>query len=434
MLTVPKFHEVIFNFFEKHVPQQEKQSQFVQRNSKLNALAFVKAMVSTCLSESRITLQGICGLLSQHKVEIKKQSLFERMNERGVAFFKGLFSVSLKEFAPKCSNFSEILSSFSHVYIIDSSTISLPATLKERFKGCGGNASEAAAKVQVLYDYLEGQIKALTLTPGYQNDQGFECYFTQIKAKALYLMDLGYFKLATFQKIIAGRAYFVSRYFMGAKLLTLDGQEFDLVQQLPQYKPSSYSQEVLLGTDAKIKVRLIAQHLPDDVVAQRIRKLKRAYQRRGLTLSAAKKKLAHWNIYIAHLPSQNQWDESQIQALYTLRWQIELLFKLSKSGMGIDVIYSKKPARVLIELYSKLICLVILLYFCGHASALSGHQISHSKAYKHFFFNAFDFISSLSSKIRMKQFSLRFINTLNLFAIKETKQKKGFQNSAEIDF
>lgn len=58
-----------------------------------------------------------------------------------------------------------------------------------------------------MFDYIEGQIKELTLTSGCDNDQGFDNYFNTIQKEALYLMDLGYFKLNSFKKIIEGKAF-----------------------------------------------------------------------------------------------------------------------------------------------------------------------------------------------------------------------------------
>ncbi len=99
---------------------------------------------------------------------------------------------------------------FTGLNIIDSSSVSLHRSLSHVFKGSGGAASNAALKIQLMFDYIEGQIKELTLTSGCDNDQGVDHYFSTIQKRALYLMDLGYFKLSSFKKIIEGNAFFVS--------------------------------------------------------------------------------------------------------------------------------------------------------------------------------------------------------------------------------
>ncbi|WP_158618490.1 hypothetical protein [Legionella sp. km535] len=106
------------------------------------------------------------------------------------------------------------------------------SALEKLFKGSGGAASSAALKIQLMFDYLEGQIKELTLTSGCDNDQSFDYYFNSIQEGALYLIDLGYFKLSSFSKIIEGHAFFFSRLLSGTKLFTVEKQPLDLLTTL----------------------------------------------------------------------------------------------------------------------------------------------------------------------------------------------------------
>src|SRR5207253_4961551 len=50
---------------------------------------------------------------------------------------------------------------------------------------------------------------------------------------------------------------------------------------------------------------------------------------------------------------------AELAALTRCRWQIELLFKLWKSGNGLDKSRSDKPYRVLCEVYAKMIAVVV---------------------------------------------------------------------------
>ena len=114
-------------------------------------------------------------------------------------------------------------------------------------------------------------------------------------------------------------------------------------------------------------------------------------------------------------------------------WDIELLFKLSKSwGFKLNEHRSKNPARVLIELYIKLICLIFLLLFCSLAQQKSNETLSFFKAYNYLFCRARDFINSLSSLFKLKKFIQEFLNNLALFAVKEVKNKnKCVKNSSQ---
>ena len=48
--------------------------------------------------------------------------------------------------------------------------------------------------------------------------------------------------------------------------------------------------------------------------------------------------------------------------LYRIRWQIELLFKLSKSTFGLNHIASLRPARIMTEFYARLIGIILTFY------------------------------------------------------------------------
>ena len=50
---------------------------------------------------------------------------------------------------------------------------------------------------------------------------------------------------------------------------------------------------------------------------------------------------------------------AEAMVLLKIRWQIELLFKLWKSHGRVDEWRTKKPARIVCEIYAKLIGLVV---------------------------------------------------------------------------
>jgi len=51
--------------------------------------------------------------------------------------------------------------------------------------------------------------------------------------------------------------------------------------------------------------------------------------------------------------------------VYSLRWQIELVFKAIKSHLGFELIAGKREARICCQLYGRLIILVLSLFLTG---------------------------------------------------------------------
>lgn len=270
--NVSKICAPVINFFTKTVHQANKAVKFVKRKSKLTAQLFCETLICGCLSDSRISLERMCEMLKERGIKITKQGLHQRFNDEAKLLMQNLFEKSLIQFKTEKIEVIELLKPFSSVKITDSSGISLPKNLKNLYKGLGGNASEAGMKLQLTLDYLCGQVSAVTMTEGAKNDQGFTEYLNDIEKGALYLQDLGYFKINSFAKIHRSGAYFVSRYLYATAIFDKEHKRIDLLDHLEKSKFISEA-EVFLGEKEKVPVRLIAFRLPDEAVEQRIRKM-----------------------------------------------------------------------------------------------------------------------------------------------------------------
>lgn len=420
LCSVSNIPQKIFNFLTQEAERLGKATKYKKRHSKLTPSAFIKALISTSFSQY-FDLETFCSFLKKQKISITKQALHERFNECTAAFLKALSSSFLEHFQTERLPQLNKLDTFTSINIIDSSSVSLHNSLNQLFKGSGGAASSAALKIQLMFDYLNGQIKELTLTPGCENDQGFDNYFTSIQPGALYLMDLGYFKLESFKKISEGKAFFVSRLLTGTRLFTLDKQPLDLLSTLSAADPL-FTQQVLMGAKAQILVRLVAQRLPKELADRRRQRLKEDHRRRGSKPSEESLALQSWSIYITNT-SETQICNEHIHQTYALRWQIELIFKLSKSLINIDLIRSKKSSRVVIETYGKFLSMMLFFLLCAPARNQDGKELSFYKACKLLIINIADLIRALTSVYRLQQFIFSFYEALSLFARKDIKKK-----------
>lgn len=418
--NLSNFTQKIINFFNDKAIKIGRETKFIQRNPKLHASAFIRALLASCLSQ-HFTLEIFCSFLLDQGIKITKQGLHQRFNSCCEAYLKELALHFIHQF--KHENLSEMpyLNGFSAINIVDSSTVSLPSLLSETFKGSGGAASNAALKIQLMYDYLAGQVKALTLTSGCDADQGFDVYFQKIQKQALYLMDLGYFKLASFKKIKEGGAFFVSRLLTGTKLFTLEGEVINLIELLAGSGNIS-SHHVLIGAKDKINVRLVAYRLPNTLAEQRRRKLNEDHRRRGTRPSKESLALQDWSVYITNT-TDTQIRQADIHHVYSMRWQIELVFKLSKSLLQIDAVRSTKSSRVVVEIYGKFICMMLLFSLCAPVRHKDNTEVSLYKACHLLLTKINDFIHSFCSVYRLKRFVVSFYESIQLFALKDRKTK-----------
>ena len=114
----------------------------------------------------------------------------------------------------------------------------------------------------------------------------------------------------------------------------------------------------LIGAQEKLPCRVIVTKLPPEVADRRRQKARETAQRKGRTLSPRHLELLGWNIYITNVPA-SLLTLQQVLVMYSVRWQIELIFKVWKSQCALDRVAGRRRERILTELYAKLIGVVV---------------------------------------------------------------------------
>jgi hypothetical protein len=213
-------------------------------------------------------------------------------------------------------------------------------------------------KMQVQMDFLRGGIQALIVGQGCEADAGSEVQRMAVEAGALRLADLGYWDTAVFAKIAQQGGYYLSRLKTSTVIHDEDGKRLELADWLQSAKDGGLEAWVYLGREKQLLSRLVAAPVPAEVAAQRRRKRRQAARRKGRTLSPRRLQLAAWTIYVTNVESEKLSAE-EVLKIGRLRWQIELIFKLWKSYGKIAESRSRKPWRVVCEIYAKLIGLIV---------------------------------------------------------------------------
>ena len=100
------------------------------------------------------------------------QGMEQRLNESSAQFMKSVLELAVKEKVNGISQSSiPLLEKFNGVHL-RSSTISLPATLKEIWRGSGNvNGENAALKIQVSWEYSHGALDGIFLQDEYCQDK-----------------------------------------------------------------------------------------------------------------------------------------------------------------------------------------------------------------------------------------------------------------------
>lgn len=339
----------------EHLEAIAKETGFKQRasiitpESFLNTLFFSNTQCCPTLSEYSIDL-GV-----QSSKSVSKQAIDKRFNDRTKAMLARLLQEITSSQIKRKSRFKN--RHFSEIRIMDSTEFVLSKNLAESFPGYGGTGREAIAQVQLEYDLLGGKVTELSLGSALDSDSvaGVK-HLDQVPAHALLVRDLGYFSPKVFEQVSKRNLYFVSRAKPQWSMFEKMNGEFvrltvqDIKERLLAQSGKYLDTEVFVGSQTKVPARLVASMLTEKQTSDRV---KRKKANRG-PLSKLAQESACLNLFVTNV-EKDKCNASQIYGLYTLRWQIELIFKTWKSVLCLHKIHPMNAVRLECVILVKLI-------------------------------------------------------------------------------
>ena len=290
---------------------------------------------------------------------VTPQALRRRFTPALNRLLEGLIERAATQLVAAPRRASGLLGRFSAVSIQDSTVVALPRAHRDRWPGCGGNASAAALKVQVRWDVLGGALSGLTLEPGRRPDQATTLRPEGLPAGSIWIADLGYFGVATLAGVGRDGAYFLSRIQLGTAVFDAQGRRLDLWEWLESRRGEPILERPIgLGSGHRLACRLIALRCPAQVARARIARLRRDATRKGRSVSERQRRACRWTVLVTTAPA-DRLAAGEAHDLYRVRWQIELLFKLWKQGNRLSRASGGDPERALAEVYAKLLGAIV---------------------------------------------------------------------------
>jgi hypothetical protein len=297
-----------------------------------------------------------------HDVSITKQAFDDRFDDTAVSFVKGVLDevVANQIDAPLDPHFLE---KFNKVKIKDSTRFDLPNRLKGYFPGFGGKfTSEAGAAIQYEFDLKTRSLYDLDITSALKNDiQDAKEKREDIEHGDLIIRDLGYFSSKVINTIIDKKAFFLNRMRTLMDVFDENHQEVSfrkMYDHMVKYNKTRHHMKVTIGNKERIPARLLIEMVPESIYQERIRKREYESRKKGWKVTEEFKARAHFTLMITNVPEEDLPAEN-IYKLYKTRWQIELIFKVWKSTMGVNKIHPMKYQRLMCLLYAKLILFLI---------------------------------------------------------------------------
>jgi hypothetical protein len=333
---------------------------FVRRRRKVSGSNFARTLVFAALADSQPTENRIRSMASIVGLEISRQALTKRLNDRAIPFLRELLATAVKQ-AIASPVAIPLLQRFTSIVVLDSSVVSLPNELADIDRGGRSRTttgSTAAVKFTLGLDLVTGGLLGPELCDGRTGDLASPLAQADPPAGGLQLADMNYFSLAKFARWHQAGAFWLSRLKCKTAVYDERGVRIDLVSWLRQADHADVDHDVALGSRERIACRLIARRVPAEVAALRRQRLLDKSADRGDKASPLALALCDWTVLVTNVPREKLTVEEAI-ALGRMRWQIELMFKLWKSSGGIDEWRGDQPSSTLCQFYSKLLAQVV---------------------------------------------------------------------------
>ncbi len=374
-------------------------------------------LVFSGFDHSQLSLQDCCNdLAQQHGKSLSKVGLHKRFKQ-GLGFVKAVLAAQI---ASKLDfGDGNDWQAFNSVKIADSCKFSMPKAYMDAYPGFGGGRGESALmNIQYSFDLKCGSWENLELTKATQNDQGHsKKTLDRINKGDLLIRDLGYVTQEYLSKVVQQKAFFINRLPPRWKPVeTHTGKIIDwssLYLRMRNGKISQFETTVTIGTgkDA-FNCRLIAVPVPVQVWEERIRKVHKHAESKGVAVSDEYKERCRFSIFITNT-TDDVISTADVVQLYRLRWQIELIFKTWKSLLGIHKVKTVNIQRFECQLIARFIWILLnwTMFRCLDTfikTASPGHACSIWK----FFKQAREYCRALRNVMTGK---MNFSNYLKLF-------------------
>lgn len=377
---IKSFAEELKRCFSKgEIENIAREIGFVKRKGKIDAWEFVCLCCFMNAEVANNTLVSLCTKLSSKLgISVSNQALDQRLNENCVSFLKRIFENLLKKEIMKNTPLKSVWDKhFKRIRILDSTSFQVSDDYKETYLGYGGSSQTAGVKIQMEYELKSGSLLNIQVGPGATNDNTYGSKIrSTIEEGDLVLRDLGYFNFEDFSAIERRKAFYISRLKSNIAVY-MKNEELEYFKNGTPKKSSLFKRidiaeimrglkygqryeikDIYVGMHRKMKTRLILYRLTEAQLKKRSESIAKIDRKKCIKRKAKTIELQGISIYISNI-DEAILDSKQIHEFYSLRWQVEIVFKTWKSIFKIHSIKPVKLARFQCQLYGKLILVLI---------------------------------------------------------------------------
>jgi putative transposase len=224
----------------------------------------------------------------------------------------------------------------------DGSVVKLAPLLAKLFPATRTNAVKAAAKLHATTDLVHRRLVKVVLT-GERDGELAVARAEPIEPNTLHINDLGYFAYDYFAAIKKAKAHFLSRLKDNANPVVVRVRHgvFAPVRSIGM----RFADVLFCQTQDTFDLDATFQVGGELVELRVVGRFNQATQK--------------YHCYVTTLPPE-RFDVLELANLYSLRWVIELVFKLLKSSCHLDHVNTSNPDALRTHIYASLLASVLL--------------------------------------------------------------------------
>jgi Transposase DDE domain len=358
MTSIPRLSRMLRKLFFTEASELARAHGVIQRLRVFSGASLLQLFVFGWLQDPQAGPSALARFAGGLGLQLSKQAIEERFTMQTAEWLLAVLRRGVQYLVCAQAVSIPLLQRFTAVLLEDGSTISLPASLKQVWRGCGGSGPEAALKLTVRWDLLAGGLRGPYVQAGRSHETQSPLREQQMARGSLWIGDLGYFSLLWLGQLVKQGVYFLLGYKEPLTLWNVSGKQVDVLDLLPMDGQSVVDVPVTVGARKQVQARLIAKQMPEAVVTRRREQLKEQAHKRCKPINQRQWELVQWAIMLTNVPG-SLLSAAEAMALMRARWQIELLWKLWKQWGAIDEWQTANPARILCELYAKLLGMLV---------------------------------------------------------------------------
>lgn len=233
MTSIPRLSRILSKLFFRDATELARVYGVIQRIRVFTGASLLQLLVFGWLKEPQAGSSALARFAGGWGLKVSKQAIEERFTmhtadwllavlRRGVQYLVCAQAVSIP-----------LLQRFPAVLLEDGSTITLPANLKQVWRGCGGSGPEAALKLTVRWDLLTGGLRGPYVQEGRRHETQSPLREQQMPRASLWVGDLGYFSLLWLRQLVRQGVYFLLGYKEPLTVWKGSGEQVDVLDLLP---------------------------------------------------------------------------------------------------------------------------------------------------------------------------------------------------------